>query len=275
MSGDRFKAISRSFEQDFEVDRNLPRWARRTHPIVKRHLGMFWRVLPLQPDMLTRWYLIMIGVLVATMIFPFLYTVVLPLCLIGLTVLPFALVMYARTLYELAGDASRSMVREIEGKTLDLLLAAPIPAREVLLSKVAAAMWRQSDPMTMLTQVVLFSQLPTLMVIYINAFPPNEAPYVMQILAAIVFAACIVRIPLEMFMISSIGLFIGATTRGRSTAAASTLAIVVIYFVCINIPRLMPLSPVADVIVNAVIPVVAPIGLSALFLTLTLRHIYD
>jgi hypothetical protein len=276
MSSSRVSEIIRgAFQRDFEVDRNLPPWARRTHPVVRRHLGTFWRVMPLQPDIMLRWYLLLsLGVL-STLLVPFMYTVVLPLCLIGLALLPFGLVYYARTLYELANDASRSMVREIEGKTLDLLLTSPMSAREVLLSKIAATMWRQSDPMTTLLQLVLFSQLPTHMLIYINAYPPTEYPIIMQVLAVAVFGASLIRIPLEIFMVSSIGHFVGTTTRGRSTAAASTLVVVVVYFISINMFRLAPLPPLADLMVNAVLPVVMPLVIGLGFMALTLRQFHD
>jgi hypothetical protein len=276
VSNNRVSEIIRSaFQRDFEVDRNLPPWARRTHPVVRRHLGTFWRVMPLQPDIMLRWYLIFSLAVMSTLLAPFMYTVVLPLCLIGLALLPFSLIYYARTLYELASDASRSMVREIEGKTLDLLLTSPMTAREVLSSKIAATLWRQSDPMTTLLQIVMFSQLPTHMLIYINAFPPSDYPYAMQFLTVIVFGASLLRIPLEMFMVSSIGHYIGTTTRGRSTAAAQTLAIIVVYFISVNMFRLTHLPPLADLIVNAVIPVAAPLLIGLGFMALTLRQFHD
>lgn len=275
VSSKNVQNIKRVFERDYEIDRSLPAWARRSHPVVRRHLGVFWRVLPPQLDVILRNALLFSAVVMFTVVAPFLYTMLLPLSLLSLAILPFALFYYARTLYDLASDASRAMVREIDGNTLPLLLAAPISPRELLLSKIAGSLWRQSDPMNTLLNIVLYSQLPGVMVIYINVFPPQEYQALTQIMTVIVYLASLVRIPLEMFMIATIGQYIGLTTRGRSTAAATTLGIVVFYFVMVNALRLLPLSVAGDLIVNVALPVLMPPIISAGVLWFSMRALSD
>lgn len=267
--------LKQAFERAYEIDRSLPRWARRSHPIVRRHLGVFWRVLPPQVDIISRNAVLFSLVVLITIAIPFLYTVLLPLSLLSLAILPFALVYYVRTLYDLATDSSRAMVREIDGNTLPLLLASPIEPRDILLSKIAGTLWRQSDPMNLLMNIVLYSQLPGIMVIYINAYPPETSGALTQIITVMVYLAAILRIPLEMFMAASIGQYIGLTTRGRSTAAASTIGLLVFYFVMVNAPRFIITSPAGDMLINVALPLVLPVLVSALVVWLSLRALKD
>lgn len=257
------------------IDSNLPPWARRSNPIVRRHLGSFWRVIPPQIEPIIQWYLIQSAVVLLTVPLQLLFTLLLPLVLISLTVLPITLVYYGRTLYDLASDASRSMVSEVEDHTLQLLMATPMSPREILLSKIAGAMWRQSDPMAILLSVATFTQMPALTLIYINAWPMKDYGILPQILVVIVFAASIIRIPLEMFMISAIGQYIGATTPGRGTAAATTLACVVFYFALLNVPRLFALPPLMVILFEGVLPVVMPLLVAWCLLIVTERLIAD
>lgn len=257
------------------IDSNLPKWARRSNPIVRRHLGTFWRVIPPQIDPLMQWYLIQCGIVLLTIPFQMLFTFLLPLVLISLAVLPVTLVYYGRTLYDLASDASRTMVEEVENHTLPLLLATPIPRREVLLSKMAGALWRQSDPLSVVLSVVTFTQMPVLTLLYVNNWPMQAYGYLAQFLVIGMFAVSIVRVPLEMFMVAVIGQYIGLTTPGRGTAAAAAVGCVVFYFVLINVPRLFPLAPLMTVIVEGVLPVLLPVIVAALLLRASERTITE
>ncbi len=274
-SSDTVRNLKQAFERAYEIDRGLPTWARRSHPIVRRHLGMFWRVLPPQIDIVARNALVFALVVLLTIAIPFLYTVLLPLSLLSLAILPFALIFYARALYDLATDSSRAMVREIEGNTLPLLLVTPIETRDVLLSKIAGTLWRQSDSMSLLMNIVLYSQLPGVMVIYINIYPQESFGVLTQIITVLVYLASIARIPLEMFMVTAIGQYIGLTTRGRSAATASTIGLLVFYFAMLNAMRFLPLSPVGDILVNAVLPLTLPPLVSTIAVWLSLRALKD
>lgn len=259
----------------FTIDGNLPPWARRTNPIVRRHLGQFWRVMPLQASPYIKWYLIQAAVVFLTIPFDFLFMFILPLTLISLGVLPFALIYYGRTLYDLANDSSQAMVAEIENATMPILRMTMIDTREILLSKAAGALWRQSDPLAILLSVATFAQLPTIMLLYVNAYPLEEHGILAQVLVSVVFGVSIIRLPLEMFMVTAIGQYIGLTTRGKGTAAASTLSLVIFYFALLNAPRLVTLSLPVDIVVNMILPIVLPIIIAFYTVRMTRFEIED
>ncbi len=257
----RSLAVDRSY-----IDLNYPHWARRSHPLVRRHLGPYWRVIPPQFETYLQWYLVQVVIIFLTIPLGFLFTVLVPLVLIALALLPISLFYYSRTLYALASDSSRAMVADIENHTLPLVLATPLNLREILLSRVAGAMWKQSEALAMLLAVATFTQLPTLMMIYVNRFPVEEFGITAHIFMLLLLGSSIVRLPLEMFMVSAIGLYIGVTTHGRNTAAATALTLVIFYFVLINLPRLLSLPAVWLLLVEGLLPAVMPTVFAWLFL---------
>lgn len=263
-------AMVRAFVNDlYQIDGGLPTWARRQNPIVKRHLGLYWRIMPPQFEAVLRWYLIESGVILLTIPIPFLFTVLLPLVLASLTVLPGALVYYGRILYDLAADASRQMVAEVENHTLPLLLATPIPTRRILLSKMAGALWKQSEPFGLLMAIASISQVPTLFLLYANMYPPQEYGVSAQFVTIVAFATSLVRLPAEMLMTSALGVFVGAVTRGKGAAAATTLAGLGFYFLLINMLRLVPSDPIPRLLIDGLLPMIVPPVLTYILLLLT------
>ncbi len=258
-------------EQGYVIDVNLPHWARRSHPIVQRHLGRLWRVMPPQIDSLMQYYLLQAGVVLLSIPIPFLLTLLLPLTLLSLFVLPTALFYYGRALYQLASDASESMVMELENHTMPLLRVSPMSTREILRAKLAASLWRQSDPLGIVLFIAATTQLPFLILVNMNAYETQGVFMQAMVLAGL--ASSILRLPLEMAMVAAMGQYIGVTTRGKGTAAASTLTLMLFYFALINAPRLAALSAMMDLLVNVVLPVSAPLLLAVAFLKLTEREV--
>ena len=267
----RAALIREIVQSHYEIDTQFPPWARRSHPIVRRHLGRYWRVMTPQIEPVLQWYLIQSGIVLLTYPIPFLFTLILPVVIVSVGLLPFAFYYYAQTLYALATDAAQSMVKEVEGATLNLLLATPFSHREILMSKMAGAMWRQSEPLSLLLSVIAMTQMPTLVLVYLNQIPTEEYGILSQIVTIIAFGVAIARIPLEMAMTASIGTYIGVTTRGRSAAIITTLTLLLFYFVLINVPRLMPLGVLGHLLVNGLLPLVMPLVIIALMLTVTER----
>lgn len=262
------EALLRAFVNDiYLLDSSLPSWARRRHPIVKRHLGLYWRIMPPQWEPIVRWFLIESGLVLLTIPAPFLFTILLPLVLVSMAVLPGALFYYGRMLYDLAGDTSRQMVAEIENHTLGLLLATPVPRREILLAKMAGSLWKQSEPFGLLMAFASMSQVPSLFLLYANLYPPADWGVAPQLLTVGAFAGSLIRIPLEMIMTAALGLYIGTVTRGKGAAAASTIGSVGFYFLLVNIVRLIPMGPGMRFVVDALLPcVTAPLAAFALLL---------
>lgn len=268
------EALLRAFVNDiYELDASLPHWARRRHPIVKRHLGLYWRIMPPQWEPIVRWYLIESGLVLLTVPIPFMFTILLPLVLVSLAVLPGALFYYGRMLYDLASDTSRQMVAEIENHTLPLLLTTPVPRREVLLAKMAGSLWKQSEQFSLLMAFASMSQVPSMFMLYANLYPPNNYGSAAQFLTVGVFAGSLLRIPLEMFMTAALGLYIGTVTRGKGAAAASTIGLVGFYFLLINLVRLIPMEPLPRFFVEGVLPCLTAIGCALALLALTEREL--
>ncbi|MBC8170420.1 MAG: hypothetical protein H7X77_02060 [Anaerolineae bacterium] len=265
----RASVIRQIVQARYEIDTNYPPWARRSHPIVRRHLGVYWRVMTPQIEPVAYWYLVQTALIFLTIPLPFLFTVILPMVIVSGALLPAGLVYYGQALFSLANDSSRSMVNEIENSTMPLLMATPYTVRELLLCKIAGALWRQSETFTLLLSLAAYSQMPTIVLVYLNRFPPAEYGILAQLFMAVVFATSILRLPLEIFMAATIGHWIGANTTGRHAAAASTMLILLFYFILINLPRLLILSPMGQLFIDAALPLIAPITITAGLLRLT------
>ncbi|HEX2622046.1 MAG TPA: hypothetical protein VHL11_17940 [Phototrophicaceae bacterium] len=269
----RSSLIRQIIQAQYEIDAHLPRWARRSHPIVRRHLGAYWRVMTPQIEPVAQWYLMQSLLVFMTYPLPFLLTAILPMVIVSGALLPAGIVYFTRSIYNIASDSTRTMVNEVENATLPLLLATPYPVREILLCKIAGAMWRQSEMLVVLSGIAVYTQMPTLVLIYLNRFPPEEFGMVAQLFTVVVFAASIIRLPLEMFMAASVGHYIGVTTTGRSAAVVSTMTILIFYFVLVNLPRLITMSVLGQLFVDAALPLILPLMMIAGFMLMTEREL--
>ncbi|MCU0496168.1 MAG: hypothetical protein MUF87_02310 [Anaerolineae bacterium] len=257
----------------YEIDQNYPAWARRTDPIVRRQLGVYWRVMTPQFEPILTWYFVQCGIVLLTAPLPFLFTIILPLVIVSVGVLFPALYYYGMVLYGLATDSSRSMVNEVENSTLTLLLMTPKPRLQILLSKIAGVLWKQSEGITILISIVALTQLPTLILMYLNLYLPQEFGIMPQLLVIASLGASIFRIPLETFMVVAIGIYVGKVTPGRSAAAMSTLVLVIFYFLLVNMPRMIALTVIARLVVEIILPLIAPLIVIGLMIGLTLREL--
>ena len=68
-----------SIHQEQAADLWLPRWARRSHPVVRRQLGLNWRTLAPEYGTLLRIYLFQVLLLAATYLLPFIFNIIVPL----------------------------------------------------------------------------------------------------------------------------------------------------------------------------------------------------
>ncbi|MEM9955497.1 MAG: hypothetical protein AAF846_28100 [Chloroflexota bacterium] len=251
----------------------LPFWARSTNPIVRRHLGLYWRTLPpeIEPFIVifAIWsVLIGIGVLFQ----PFI-SVTMITFLASVMVLPISGLLYAHVLLTIAIDASNAMQQEFSNNTFELLQATPMTLPQILLGKVAAAMWRRMDDIVMLSQLVLAFSPPIVYTMYINVFPADDytalAPALLALLGMVVAT---LRIFLEPLMIGVISVFIGVVVPGKGRAISSAVVIGAFYFLLINLlsrlPQVrgfeapegpVPPNGVLIIVTDLVLPVLLPI----------------
>lgn len=263
------------FEFRYEIDAHLPHWARRTHPIVRRHLGQYWRVMPVPYETLFIRFLQLSGLVLLTIWLDFLLTIALPISIVSIAVLIFLAGYYMQALYALALDSSASMAAEIEGHTLDTVRTTPLTTREILLGKIAGALWLRGESLNMVMSTVTYSQLPTLLLVGIASHDIALYRGWVQLAVVILFASVIVRVPLEMFMVAAIGQFIGMTTPGRSAAGLTTLTVIALYFLTLYGLWLVRAPLWLDVIIKGVIPVVVPALASLALVEITRRRIEE
>lgn len=256
-----------------ETQERLPYWARSTNPIVRRHLGLYWRTIPpeIQPFVVIfSVWCVLLGV---GIIFPPLLSLTMISYLASIMIIPFAMVLYGHVLLNIAIEASRAMQLEFANNTFQLLQATPMSLTQIILGKVAAAMWRRMDDLVMIAQLALAFTPPIAFTIYSDFWLPAEhgmviAP-VLTLLAGLVTVA---RIFLEPIMIGVVSVFIGIVVPGKGRSTAAAVVIGTFYFLLINLLSRLPsvrgydtpegaVSPDGTLVILAdfILPVIIPI----------------
>jgi hypothetical protein len=106
-----FDAAAIRVKQTFtnEIDANLPLWARRTNPIVRRDLGSYWKTLTPDMTLVLKVYLVQVGLVLLSFVFPVLFVLLMPTVTVTLVLLPVGLVLYAQILYGIGAAAATSV----------------------------------------------------------------------------------------------------------------------------------------------------------------------
>jgi hypothetical protein len=256
-----------------EIDRRLPEWARRSNPIVRRQLGVFWKLMIIDFDLIGRWYLFNAALVGLSLLIPFLFMLLMPAAVVSLVALPALLVLYALSLGRIATAAAASMADERAKGSLDLLRVCPRPLREILFSKAAASVWRQVENLGLVLTGVAALSLPVLVIQYDWLFPSMEQPLAMRAAMLLALAAALVRIPLETALIASIGVAAGCFTRHRIAAMLAAVLLGAAYFGFINLARLLAVEPVVRLMLDTLLPVLAPLPLILLAYWVAQRRI--
>src|SRR5262245_51464321 len=84
----------------------LPYWARSTTPIVRRHLGLYWRTVPPELRPFVWLYLTWVGLMAIGILFPPLFGFTMISFLASIMIVPFAMGLYAYVLLHIAVDAA-------------------------------------------------------------------------------------------------------------------------------------------------------------------------
>jgi len=140
-----------------------------------------------------------------------------------------------------------------------VLRTTPFTTREIVLSKVMAAVWRQADDLDQLLSLALTLSMPIIIAIYLSTYPPEDFGYATQALTIITFAASVIRIPMELFMVACLGTMMATYVRSRSMAFLGTASLAFFYFLLINLARLVPDAWLMQLFVDAILPVVTPV----------------
>ena len=208
----------------------LPQWARATNPIVRRHLGLYWRTLPPEFESITYVTGTWIAMLGIGIFLPFVTDLATTMIVVAVMVIPIAVFFYVYSLFAIAARASISMSDEMRNNTMHLLMSTPISLDHILLGKVAAAIWRKMDDLMLIAQGAAIFGPPLIIMHYAGLFPLHDSGLIGYALIIGMIIISLIRLVLEPVMFGMIGVAIGAFVPYRSTAMTSSIAIVGFYF---------------------------------------------
>lgn len=258
-------------ESFWEIDRTLPRWARRSNPIVRRHLRGFLSAPLPQRDVIMRIITPQVMVVLVALVFPGLMELVALVGLISLIVIPISLSAYAGALFVIGRLAAENILAERESGALETLRTTPLTLHSILLSKIAASLWQQAVNLdTIILAVALFS-MPAITIQHATLYDPTKFPGVPQTLTIVGVIASVIRLLIEPFMVGAVGVLVGSYARMRFSAATWTALLSATYFTLINLPRFGLLSWEARLVVETILPVVLPIPIALIALMLAAR----
>lgn len=249
--------IKKTFSLD--IDRALPVWARRTNAIVRRELGNYWKTLTPDLGLILRVYLIQVGLIMLSFPFPVLFVLLMPTVTVTLVLLPVGLAIYGQILYRIGTNAAASVVKERTNSTRDLLLLVPQPAQHTILSKIAAAVWRQTENLSLVIMGTALASLPLLIIQYDIFLSVSDNPILMRLGLAAALGMAILRVLIEPVMIGALGTLVGAAIPARIPAMVMTMIFAATYFGLINLLRLAPMDTPARLFVEILLPIILPL----------------
>ena len=213
---------------------NLPYWARATNPIVRRHLGLYWRTLP--PEFQPIFYItgFWIATLLIGVFFPFITDLATTVIVVSVLVIPAGIIFYLRALFSIAANSASAMSDEIRNNTMQLLMSTPMSLDQIFLGKVAAALWRRMDDLVLIVQGAAIFGPPLIIMHYAGLFPLRESGPLTYLLILVMTITSLLRLVLEPLMFGMVGVGIGAFMPFRSIAITSSVAWVAFYFLLIN-----------------------------------------
>ena len=213
---------------------SLPYWARATNPIVRRHLGLYWRTLP--PEFEPIFYIsgFWVAALLIGIFFPFVTDLATTVIVVSVLVIPVGFIFYLRALFSIAANSAAVMADEIRNNTMQLLMSTPMSLEQIFLGKVASAIWRKMDDLVLIVQGAAIFGPPLIIMHYAGLFPLRESGVLTYILIVIMTITSLLRLVLEPLMFGMVGVGIGAFVPFRSIAVTSSVAWVAFYFLLIN-----------------------------------------
>ncbi len=208
----------------------LPYWARATNPIVRRHLGLYWRTLPPEFEPIAYITAFWVVALLVGIVLPFVIDLATTMIVVSILVIPIGIVFYLRALFSIAANSAAVMADEIRNNTMQLLMSTPMSLDQIFLGKVAASIWRKMDDLMMIVQGAALFGPPLIIMHYASLFPLRESGALTYILIIAMSLVSLVRLVLEPVMFGMIGVGIGTFVPFRSIAMTSSAAVVGFYF---------------------------------------------
>ena len=224
--------------EPIEVERSamqsLPHWARATNPIVRRHLGLYWRTLPPEFEPILYISGFWVVLLLAGIVFPFLTDLATTVIVVSVLVIPVGAIFYVRALISIAGNSAAVMADELRNNTMLLLMSTPMSLDQIFLGKVASAIWRKMEDLVLIVQAAAVFGPPLIIMHYAGLFPLRESGLASYILIVAMTVTTLLRLVLEPLMFGMVGVGIGAFVPIRSIAITASVAWVGFYLLLIN-----------------------------------------
>ncbi len=220
---------------EIEVDdrppmESLPYWARATNPIVRRHLGLYWRTLPPEIEPILYISGFWIALLLLGIVVPFVTDLATTLIVVSVLAIPCSILFYLRSLFSIAANSAAAMSDEIRNNTMSLLMSTPMSVDQIFLGKVAASIWRQMDNLILIVQAAAVFGPPLIIMHYAGIFPLRDSGALTYLLVIAFTITSLLRLIIEPLMFGMIGVAIGAFVPFRSTAMTASVAMVGFYF---------------------------------------------
>ena len=126
-----------------ELDARLPAWARRSNPIIRRQLGLYWKTILPETGFLVKIVLAQAGLIAATLPLPFIFDLALPTITASILLFPVAVYMYIQLMFAIGYATSINMADEVRNDTFTLLRATPLIRSSLMrvLAGFCASMW--------------------------------------------------------------------------------------------------------------------------------------
>ena len=208
----------------------MPYWARATNPIVRRHLGLYWRTLPPQVSPVIKITAGWMSIDLLSGLVPFLIDMSTTLIVVSIMIVPLIGIYYLRSVVEIAAKSSEAMSDELRNKTMPLLMATPMSLQQILLGKVAASIWRRMDDLMLIIQIASFFGPPLIIMHIAGYFPLAQSGIMGYVFICVYMVVSLLRLVLEPLMIGVVGVSIGAFVPYRSTAMTSAVVVVIFYY---------------------------------------------
>jgi hypothetical protein len=254
------RTITNLVKYDAElIDQEFPHWARRSNPLVRRQLGLYWKMVLPESSTLARVYLFQIGIILLSVIFPFIFRISAGMAVASVLLLPVAFVAYFRLLLFVAHDTTLAVVTELRENTLSLLQITPLTLREILMSKAAAAVWRRAEELSLIIGTAFLLNLPVILLQYTGMIPLQYYPVESRFVVFAAFTVSLARLFLEPLMIGAVGIVVAIIMPFRVSGVLWTMTLTAVYFVLINLPRLLTMSVNMRLLLEIALPIILPL----------------
>ncbi len=241
-----------------EIDNQLPVWARRSNPIIRRQLGPAWKTILPELRFLKRAVLVQVFLVILSLQWPFIFDLALPAITASILLFPFAVIMYGHALLSIGVAACDAMTDEYQNDTLNLLRVTPMKLETILASKIAASIWRQVEDLGLLLTAAAILSMPLLISQYATIWPLADNALLARTAMVLGLVTSLIRMVLEPFMIGAVGIMMGVALRKRASAVLGMITFGFFYFLFLNGLRMVPLAWPLRFVAEFALPLLMP-----------------